>query len=468
MKTQKQASSMNMAIAGLHRFTIQLVALLLAIANLMALCLSALSVVAGVLTVTIIQFPAAYALWIVAGIIGPLLSLLVESGTLNRLIRVRLMNREIAETKSKMEASAENLLASVQLPDPNQPNYPQAMKQYRKTCATIEADAHKRYNRATREQRKTKRLALLMAFACAGASAFAGGIFYHIILAGLGQVWDMAASVVFPLVVTGTFISTELNKDEQEATIREGFGGGALAETAIREETKLQAFKAVSSKAIAYLDKPEAEKDIDAGTRILVQDILAELNEEARQRTRQRQANETPIGHAVVSEEATGKEIKELSAEIESLKMLLPPAQDRDTDKLTSVSQPEQEPDTCANRTGQQALGNASPSGENQPPTSDEGNTTQPQETPYPTRQDTTRKATTAEVQDKTPLHLLRTSDTTNETEGQDTTGQPDATTARILAYKKGHPEATQTEIAEAVNVSVKTVQRRLAAVKTA
>lgn len=342
-KTQKQASGMNMAIAGLHRFTIQLVALLLAIANLMALCLSALSVVAGVLTVTIMNFPTGYALWAVAGIIGPLLSLLIEQNTLNRLIRVRLMNREIATTKNKMEASAETLLASVAIPDPNQQNYIQAMKQYRKTCATIEVDTRKRYKRATKEQRKTKRLALVMALAFAGASAFAGGLFYHVVLAGLGLLPDIAASIVFPLVVTGTFISTELNKDEQEATIREGFGGGALAETAIREETKLQAFKAVSSKAIAYLDKPEAERDIDAGTKILVQDILAQLNEEARQRTRQRQDNEAligqaTIGHAVISEETTDKEIREMAQEIEHLKMLLPPAKDPDTDKLTPVS----------------------------------------------------------------------------------------------------------------------------------
>src|SRR5258708_5626411 len=101
-KTRKQAPGMNMAIANMHRFTIQLVALMLAIANLMALCLSAISVVAGVVTVTILQFPGAYALWVVAFVIGPLLSLLVESGTLNRLIRVRLMDREIADTKSKM------------------------------------------------------------------------------------------------------------------------------------------------------------------------------------------------------------------------------------------------------------------------------------------------------------------------------------------------------------------------------
>jgi len=455
-KTRKHAPGMNMAIANMHRFTIQLVALMLAIANLMALCLSAISVVAGVVTVTILQFPGAYALWVVAFVIGPLLSLLVESGTLNRLIRVRLMDREIADTKSKMEASSEKLLASVQVPDPNQPNYRQSMKQYRKTCSTIEVDTRKRYKRATRDQRKTKRLALIMAFACAGASAFAGGIFYHIILAGLGQIWDMAASVVFPLVVTGTFISTELNKDEQEATIREGFGGGALAETAIREETKLQAFKSVSSKALAYLDKPEAEQDINKGTRFLVQDILAELNEEARKRTRQRQEAgefERPTGHTFIEEAAT------------SIPLLPSPTgqdsgQPQTVNRLTTTGQ-----DTTQSDLGQPKI-DAQPGPDskmertNQPADSGQQEAANDHQTPKQKRAADTDPAKIIDMTGRRSTGQKQTGGQPEAANGH----REDATTAKIKAYQIEHPAATQSEMAAAIGVSERTIRRKMAA----
>src|SRR5579883_2627767 len=278
--------NLNMGIAKTHRLATQFVGLQLSGANLLALAVSAASIVAGTVTLAAQNYPWNWPLLLAAGVIGLGLALLIEGLTLGSLIRIRLANRLIRQRAKTIEEEISRDLALLTMPDPAQPNAHRAMRRYRQTVRIIQNEYRRKYRRATSLQRKQRRFAFPFAALGATASATAGGLFYHTILAGLGPGESVVLAILFPLVVTGTFISSEIYKDAQEEAIKEGFGGGSLTETAIREETKLQSALAVHQKVVAYLAKPEAEQAIEAGAKSLLDDILSELRDTSQQMTR--------------------------------------------------------------------------------------------------------------------------------------------------------------------------------------
>lgn len=278
--------TLNMGIAKTHRIATQFVGIQLSGANLLALTVSAASVVAGTVSLVAQKYPYNWPLLVSAGVIGLGLAFLIEGLTLGSLIRIRLANRAVRQIEEKVDNEMSTALAALKMPDPAQPNAQRAIRHYRRTSRLIHQDYRRKRQHATSLQRKQRRFSLPFAAMGAISSATAGGLFYHTILAGLGQVESIVLAILFPLVVTGTFISSEIYKDAQEDAIKEGFGGGALTETAIREETKLHSALAVHQKVIAYLERPEAEQAIEEGAKHLLHDILAELRETSRQVTR--------------------------------------------------------------------------------------------------------------------------------------------------------------------------------------
>src|SRR5947209_8458250 len=89
-RAKRRGINLNMAIAHAHEFATQLVGFQLAAANLLAVAVSATSIVAGTVTYAILNQPGAYPLWIAAGAIGVGLAILIEGMTLSALIRIRL------------------------------------------------------------------------------------------------------------------------------------------------------------------------------------------------------------------------------------------------------------------------------------------------------------------------------------------------------------------------------------------
>ncbi len=277
---------LNMGIAKTHRIATQLVGIQLSGANLLALMVSAASVVAGTVSLVAERSPFNWPLLLSAGVIGLGLALLIEGLTLGSLIRIRLANRAIRQIEEQLEDDLREALAALAVPDLAQPNGKQAIGHYRQMRRLLQQEYRHKRQQATRLQRRQRRFSLPLASMGAMCSAIAGGLFYHTILAGLGPVESLVLALLFPLVVTGTFVSSEIHKDAQEDAIREGFGGGALTETAIREETKLTSALAVHQHVLAYLEKPEAERAIEEGARHLLADILAELRASSQQATR--------------------------------------------------------------------------------------------------------------------------------------------------------------------------------------
>jgi hypothetical protein len=275
---KKAGWNLNMAISQVHAVATQLVGIQLSSANLLAIAVSALSVVAGTVLLAVKQYPSAFLIWLFAGLIGIGLAFLIEGLTLGALIRIRLSNKAIKEIEDKIEPEREKEIRQVSrpAPDADYKRYTQALKTYRLTIKEIDQDYKRRLRSATRLHRRTRKSSIPLAFGGALASACAGGLFYHAILSGLDPYQDYGLSALFALVVTGTFVSSELFKDIQEQAIREGFEG-QLAETAIEKETRRLLTDVVHEQVAAYVASPEAREDLKEDTRAMLKDVMGEV-----------------------------------------------------------------------------------------------------------------------------------------------------------------------------------------------
>lgn len=278
----KKGFNVNLGIAKSHQIAGQLVGLQLATANILALLVSASSVVAGATLLAIQQFPTAWPLWLAAGGIGVGLALLIEGLTLSALIRIRVAGREIRAIEASERKVREKRLSTLTFPDPADASYPVQKKRYHQVCKLIEQEYRRTCRQHTGLARRNRLTSFLLAFGGCVASMCAGGLFYHAILAGLGQIASSALSVVFTLAVTGTFVSSEVFKDLQEQAIREAFTNGHLAESAMRQETRMQSLWAVYANIGTYLKTAEALQVVADGGKLLVTGILEELRQDLR------------------------------------------------------------------------------------------------------------------------------------------------------------------------------------------
>ncbi len=268
---QAKQSHLNMRIARAHELATQLVGIQLAAANLLALAISMASIVAGCVTYAVLNKPGAWPFWLAAGGIGCGLALLIEGMTLGALIRIRLANKQIRAIVLQLEAERDQALAAGKIVG--------RWKFWRR----------KRY--ATRNYRKSRRSSIPLAVIGASASATAGGLFYHQMLASLGWYESIGVSALFALIVTGTFVSSELYKDLQEEAVREGFRGGSLSEEALREETYRQTNQAVAVEVSSYLTSQGAKDSIREAAGQLLGDVLSELRKRSAER----------VGHVVIA-----------------------------------------------------------------------------------------------------------------------------------------------------------------------
>ena len=160
----------------------------LSLANILALLVSAASIVAGATTLAVQQFPASssWLIWLASGGIGTGLALLIEGLTLGALIRVRLTGRIIRVSEEKQRAVREQQLSKIPWPDPLNVHYKEMKKRYNQTRKLIERESARFSKQQTRQARRDHRNSLALALAGCIASMCGGGLFYHAILAGLG------------------------------------------------------------------------------------------------------------------------------------------------------------------------------------------------------------------------------------------------------------------------------------------
>jgi hypothetical protein len=272
-------ASLNMGIAQTHQIANQLVGIQLSGANVLAQLVSALSVVAGTVTIAAMNYPGAWPLWIVAAVIGIGLAYLIEGLTLGALIRVRLSGKQIKEIDAALIKERDTQLAAITRPAPQADikAYKAEINAYKIATNFVEKDYQRKRNNAIREHKRTRRSSALIATFGAFASACAGGLFYHTILASIGEYQSIALSALFALAVTGTFVSSELFKDIQEQAIREGFAGGSLTDAAMKEETKRLSALAVHEGILEHMQSAEAQGKLKDAALTLLTGIISEL-----------------------------------------------------------------------------------------------------------------------------------------------------------------------------------------------
>lgn len=276
----KKSRTVNLWIARSHQLAGQIVGMQLSIANVLALVVSAASVVAGATLLAIQQFPTAWPLWLAAGGIGTGLAFLIEGLTLSALIRIRVAGREIREREASLMKERNAHLKALAFPHPTSAAYLELIKRYNTARKMIERDYWQACRQQTRLARRDRRNSFLQAGGGCIASMCAGGLFYHAILSNLGQVISIVLSAVFTLAVTGTFISSEVFKDLQEHAIREAFANGNLAESAMRQETRMQSLWAVYQQTSHFFQSSDAQRIIADGGKLLVTRILEDLHQD--------------------------------------------------------------------------------------------------------------------------------------------------------------------------------------------
>lgn len=279
---RKKNRNLNLAIAKSHQLAGQLVGMQLSIANVLALVVSAASVVAGATMLAVQQFPSGWPLWIAAAGIGIGLAVLIEGLTLSALIRIRVAGRTIREIEERLNHERDARLKGLAFPDPAHTDYLSHKKHYRDMRRMIERDYRRSRQQQTRQARQDRWNSFVQATGGCIASMCGGGLFYHAILGSLGQVASICLSIIFTLAVTGTFISSEVFKDLQEQAIREAFANGNLAEGAMRQETRMQSLWAVYEQMGQFLQSPDALRVIAEGGKLLVTSILEDLHQDLR------------------------------------------------------------------------------------------------------------------------------------------------------------------------------------------
>ena len=274
--------NMNLGIAKSHQLAGQIVGMQLSIANVLALVVSAASVIAGATMLAVQQFPSGWPLWLAAAGIGTGLAILIEGLTLSALIRIRVAGREIRKREALLSEERDAHVKGLAFPDPTHADYPVLKKHYHDVRKMIGRDYQRARWQQTRQARRDRRNSLLQATGGCIASMCGGGLFYHAILGGLGPIVSVLLSVVFTLAVTGTFISSEVFKDLQEQAIREAFANGNLAEGAMRQETRMQSLWAVYGQTRQFFQSPDALRVIAEGGELLVTSILEDLHQDLR------------------------------------------------------------------------------------------------------------------------------------------------------------------------------------------
>jgi len=233
----------NMSIARIHKFSRKFVGWITAVGPVVALAVSILTIVIGVI-IYATKIWSAWPYWVAAGGIGILFSLLVERLTLTQAAKVR----TIREKKDAIEAA----YAKVERPtDTTLKNKDQALEQAEKGNAGAWS------------------LMLLGAL----VSTCAGTLFWHYILQALPFWQSWSFSTLFSAIVSFTLVSSELHRHLDNEVISSSIVADHFIDMAGREDAR--------DKTIARF----AEKHDEALEKALDHDTVGDIADFTAQRT---------------------------------------------------------------------------------------------------------------------------------------------------------------------------------------
>lgn len=232
----------NMGIAKTHRWSRKFVGYITAAGTVIAYVLSFFTVIAGVVIYSWQVFDRSqWYMWVVSGIIGALLSVLVERLTLTQAAKVR-------HVKERKDAINEV---------------------YDKTeDRTQEVEANR--TRELAQASKGRNAAVLLMIVGVIVSTAAGTLFWHFVLHAM-PVWQAwLFSTIFSGIVSFTLVSSELHKRLDTNVIGESIVADSFIQLAAREDAR-------DSVIQKFADQHEAAlaTALDAGTMQQIADATA-------------------------------------------------------------------------------------------------------------------------------------------------------------------------------------------------
>jgi hypothetical protein len=450
-------SGLNWMIASAHRAVAQLIGLEMSTATLLAVILSVLCAVAGLI---LLSWSAMHNLAVsaVAGLATLVLGVLIENISINALKNIRQASEAIRASEEEFyQRQGEHLDQQMQqavqqfsqqshwqkLSREQAADLDRARKEQRRVLADLERQKRTLLKRQTRAARRTRRHAVPFAIIGVGFSATAGGLFWHQVLSALDLPLNLSISTMFALAVSVTFIQSELFKHAQGEAIKEAMRTNEMQTELFKQqaedivmETTIEALEGVRNDPAAMSDVQQTvKKEIKATIKHLTARAASRLMrvDEVPQRTARR-LSAPPTGH-VQPAESRGDRGTWTEQDTTGQRV------------VDSLDRP------FTDRTGQH-------SGQRTPDrTRETGQRTCP-----PTGQDS---EWTGEGEHDTQDSWTGQGWTEGRGQGNDqadTTGKDNV--SRVQAYLAGHPRARQTEIAAALDISTKTVQRALAKLK--
>ena len=248
---RRSLTGLSWIIATTHRSVSQLIGLIMSFSSLVAIVLSVMSAVAGV---AIIAYRA-YNSFLFAGIAALLtliLATLIESLSLNALKSIRLANETIAQAE---QAHYDQIVKGMEeqfqkdtddFAQVNQQTLSKDEVKSMKLAASLKKQARRDFEKKrhtlmrqqTRNARRTRNTSIPFAALGVIFSATAGGLFWHTVLTSLELWLNLTIGTMFALVVSITFVQSELYKRIKDDAIAEALRSGEMQSIMLKQQSE--------------------------------------------------------------------------------------------------------------------------------------------------------------------------------------------------------------------------------------
>lgn len=248
---RRSLTGLSWIIATTHRSVSQLIGLIMSFSSLVAIVLSVMSAVAGV---AIIAYRA-YNSFLFAGIAALLtliLATLIESLSLNALKSIRLANETIAQAE---QAHYDQIVKGMEeqfqkdtedFAKVDQQTLSRDEVKSMKLAASLKKQARRDFERKrhtlmrqqTRNARRTRNTSIPFAALGVIFSATAGGLFWHTVLTSLDLWLNLTIGTMFALVVSITFVQSELYKRIKDDAIAEALRSGEMQSIMLKQQSE--------------------------------------------------------------------------------------------------------------------------------------------------------------------------------------------------------------------------------------
>jgi hypothetical protein len=248
---RRSLAGLSWIIAMTHRSVSQLIGLVMSFSSLVAIVLSVMSAVAGV---AIIAYRA-YNSFLFAGIAALLtliLATLIESLSLNALKSIRLANESIAQAE---QAHYDQIVKGMEeqfqkdtedFAKVDQQTLSRDEVKSMKLAASLKKQARRDFERKrhtlmrqqTRNARRTRNTSIPFAALGVIFSATAGGLFWHTVLTSLDLWLNLTIGTMFALVVSITFVQSELYKRIKDDAIAEALRSGEMQSIMLKQQSE--------------------------------------------------------------------------------------------------------------------------------------------------------------------------------------------------------------------------------------